>query len=159
VPAALPCLHPGRSARLEKAGKPIGWLGELHPRLQQELSLTAAPLLFELDLDALLDAELPHYREISRFPAVRRDLALVVAEGVAMETLLSHVKVAARGFLQSVTVFDIYRGQGVKKGFKSVALALVLQDTSRTLTDDDVESTVSTVIERLKQQAGAELRE
>lgn len=159
VPAALPCLHPGRSARLEKAGKPIGWLGELHPRLQQELSLTAAPLLFELDLDALLDAELPHYREISRFPAVRRDLALVVAEGVAMETLLSHVKVAARGFLQSVTVFDVYRGQGVKKGLKSVALALVLQDTSRTLTDDDVESTVSTVIERLKQQAGAELRE
>ena len=159
VSAALPCLHPGRSARIEKAGKPIGWLGELHPRLQKELALTAAPLLFELDLGDLLDAELPHYREISRFPAVRRDLALVVEEGVAMETLLSHVKVAARGFLQSVTVFDIYRGQGVKKGFKSVALALVLQDTSRTLTDDDVESTVSTVIERLKQQAGAELRE
>ena len=159
MPAAVPCLHPGRSARIEKAGKPIGWLGELHPRLQKELGLTAAPLLFELDLSPLLDAELPHYREISRFPAVRRDLALVVEEGVAMETLLAHVKVAARGFLQSVTVFDIYRGQGVKKGFKSVALALVLQDTSRTLTDDDVESTVSTVIERLKQQAGAELRE
>lgn len=159
IPGSLPCLHPGRSARIEKAGKPIGWIGELHPRLQKELGLVAAPLLFELDLAAALEAELPHYREISRFPAVRRDLALVVEEAVAMATLVEHVKVAARGFLQNVTVFDIYRGSGVKKGFKSVALALVLQDTSRTLTDDDVESTVSTVIERLKQQAGAELRE
>lgn len=159
VPDSLPCLHPGRSARIEKAGKSVGWIGELHPRLQKELGLVAAPLLFEIDLAPALEAELPHYREISRFPAVRRDLALVVEEGVAMATLLAHVKVAARGFLQNVTVFDIYRGQGVKKGFKSVALALVLQDTSRTLTDDDVESTVSTVIERLKQQAGAELRE
>ena len=159
VADSLPSLHPGRSARIEKAGKPIGWIGELHPRLQKELGLNIAPLLFELDLDGVLEAELPQYREISRFPAVRRDLALVVEEGVAMATLLTHVKVAARGFLQSVTVFDIYRGQGVKKGFKSVALALVLQDTSKTLTDDDVESTVSTVIERLKQQAGAELRE
>jgi len=159
VPGARDCLHPGRTARVEKLGKTIGWIGELHPRLQKALDLPAAPLLFELDFDAVREAVLPAFREISRFPAVRRDLALVVEECVPMDALLGHVMVAARGSLQSVTVFDIYRGQGVKKGCKSVALALVLQDTSRTLTDDDVESTVTTVVERLKQQAGAELRE
>jgi phenylalanyl-tRNA synthetase beta chain len=90
---------------------------------------------------------------------VRRDLAMVMEEGVSMDSLCAHVKVAAGETLQSVTVFDIYRGQGVKKGLKSVALALILQDTSRTLTDDDVETTVSAVIERLKHHASAELRE
>ncbi len=159
VAGDLSCLHPGRTARVEKNGKSIGWIGELHPHLQQQLGLAVAPLLFELDLEPLLAAVVPQYREISRFPAVRRDLAMVMEEGVSMDSLCAHVKVAAGETLQSVTVFDIYRGQGVKKGLKSVALALILQDTSRTLTDDDVETTVSAVIERLKHHASAELRE
>lgn len=159
VADSLPCLHPGRAARVEKYGKSIGWIGELHPRLQKALNLPLAPLLFELDLAPLLEARLPAYREISRFPAVRRDLAVVVDESVTMDALRAHVSVAAGDRLQSLQVFDVYRGQGIKSGSKSIALALVLQDTSRTLTEQDVESTVSTVIERLRQQAGAELRE
>ena len=97
-PRALSCLHPGRAARLLRQGAPVGWLGELHPSLVKELEFTHAPVLFELDVEAALAVELPAYREISRFPQVRRDLAVVLDESVALSSLTERVTLTLQAF-------------------------------------------------------------
>ena len=130
---------PGRAARLLRKGAPVGWLGELHPSLVKALEFTYPPVLFELDVEAALAVELPAYREISRFPQVRRDLAVVLDESVALSSLTERVTFTASSLLRDLRVFDVYRGPGVETGRKSVALGLIFQDISRTLTDDDVD--------------------
>ncbi len=157
--AALPCLHPGRSARVLRNGRPVGWLGELHPALAQELDFTYAPILFELEAETALRIERPAFREVSRFPQVRRDLAVVLDESVALSHLTERVTLSASSLLRDLRVFDVYRGPGVEEGRKSVALGLIFQDISRTLTDDDVARAVASVVADLRVSLNAKIRE
>jgi phenylalanyl-tRNA synthetase beta chain len=180
--ARLGCLHPGRAARIvrtvqaaeRRAGEQasdrgdtsqgasaqlVGWIGELHPKLVRELELTGAPILFELDFRTALRVELPRSREVSRFPQVRRDVAVVVSEAVTLSALRERVTLMAPKTLKEVRVFDVYRGGGVEEGRKSVALGLIFQDISRTLTDEDVDRAVASVVGDLRTSLGARIRE
>lgn len=154
-----PALHPGQSARILADGTPAGWLGVLHPRLQRGLELGRRAILFELEVAPLLTAELPAFSPVSRYPSIRRDLALVVDEEVPAGELLAGVREAAGEDLQDVFIFDVYRGKNVDSGRKSVALGLILQGLSRTLTDAEIEAATRTVLDLLHQRHGATLRE
>jgi phenylalanyl-tRNA synthetase beta chain len=158
-PGALPCLHPGRAARLLRDGRPVGWLGELHPSLVKALEFTYPPVLFELDIEAALASARPAYREVSRFPLVRRDLAVVVDESVALSSLAERVTFTASSLLRDLRVFDVYRGPGVEAGRKSVALGLIFQDISRTLTEDDIAGLMAAVVADLRVSLNAKIRE
>jgi phenylalanyl-tRNA synthetase beta chain len=158
-PATLAALHPGRCARVLRRGQPVGWLGELHPQLVRALELTYPPNLFELDLEPALAVHRPRYAEISRFPQVRRDLAVVVDESVTLSTLAERVTLAATSLLRDLRVFDVYRGPGLEKGRKSIAFGLIFQDISRTLTDDDVERLMASVVTDLRENLNAKIRE
>jgi phenylalanyl-tRNA synthetase beta chain len=154
----LSCLHPGRAAHILRQGREVGWLGELHPSLVRELEFTSAPVLFELEMDAL-GVEKPQYSEISRFPQVRRDLAVVVDETVALSALAERVVLTASSLLCDLRIFDVYRGPGVEAGRKSVALGLIFQDISRTLTDEDVEQAIASIVTDLRVSLNARIRE
>jgi phenylalanyl-tRNA synthetase beta chain len=156
--ATLSCLHPGRSARVLRAGQPVGWLGELHPRLVRELGFTQVPVMFEMDVVALR-VNLPRGREISRFPQVRRDLAVVVPEKVSFGALRERVLLTGSGFLRNVRLFDVYRGAGIEEGRKSIALGLIFQEISRTLTDYEVDRAVAAVVADLRENLDARIRE
>jgi phenylalanyl-tRNA synthetase beta chain len=158
-PGALSCLHPGRAARLLRRGAPVGWLGELHPSLVKALEFTYAPMLFELDVEPALAVALPAYREISRFPQVRRDLAVVLDESVALSSVTERVTFTASSLLRDLRVFDVYRGPGVEAGRKSVALGLIFQDISRTLTEDDIAGIMAAVVADLRVSLNAKIRE
>ena len=157
-PAELAVLHPGRSARLLRRSETVGWLGELHPELVKGLDFTYAPVLFELDV-AALEVCLPRYQEISRFPQVRRDLAIVVDESVTLSTLAERVTLVTSSLLRDLRVFDVYRGPGLEEGRKSVALGLIFQDISRTLTDQDVDGLMAAVVADLRESLNAKIRE
>jgi phenylalanyl-tRNA synthetase beta chain len=152
-------LHPGRAARVLRRGEEVGWIGELHPTLVKALDFTYPPVLFELNIDAALAARRPPYQEISRFPQVRRDLAVVVDEGVTLSSLAERVTLAASSLLRDLRIFDVYRGPGLEQGRKSVALGLIFQDISRTLTDDDVERLMASVVADLRENLNARIRE
>jgi phenylalanyl-tRNA synthetase beta chain len=153
-----PALHPGRAAQVLRDEQPIGWLGELHPRWQQKYELPQAPVLFELDLEALLAAPMPAYREVSKFPPVIRDLALVVDESVPAQALLEAMQNSRPAVVQELWLFDIYRGKGVDEGKKSLAFRVVMQDTSKTLTDAETEAAMAQLLRPLAQSVGAKLR-
>ena len=157
-PSAPPHAHPGRSAEVLRDGVRIGWIGQLHPRLQQAQGLDVDVLAFELDLVPLLARPLPRAAALSRFPSVRRDLAFVVPEAVSWAALEAGVRAAAGASLREVRLFDRYVGKGVETGFKSLAMALILQDDSRTLTDRDVDAVVASVVAALEQEHGAAIR-
>lgn len=153
-------LHPGQSARIVgTGGAPIGWLGRLHPRLAEEMGLDRHPLLFEIDLEAIAGAPRPAFQPLSRFPAVRRDLALVVDAGVAAGDIAACIRAAAGPGLQSLSLFDIYQGKGIDSGKKSLALGLTFQDFSRTLTDAETDLLIQKVLQELREGFGATLRE
>jgi phenylalanyl-tRNA synthetase beta chain len=154
----LSCLHPGRTARILRSGTAVGWLGELHPRLVRELEFSGAPVLFEVDVVAL-QVTVAQGRDISRFPQVRRDLAIVLPENVTFRDLRERVLLSGSGSLRNVRLFDVYRGAGIEKGRKSVALGLIFQDISRTLTDDEVDSAVAAVVADLRENLDARIRE
>lgn len=153
-----PALHPGQSARIWRGEKPVGWIGALNPAVVRQLDLTYPAVVFELEVIEVLAAELPAYREISRFPALRRDIALVVDESISFEMLRDEMRQSAGACLTEITIFDVYRGSEISKGKKSIALGLNLQDTSRTLTDDDADATLAKVVEHLRQRYGAQQR-
>jgi phenylalanyl-tRNA synthetase beta chain len=153
-----PALHPGRAANVLIDGRCIGWLGELHPRWQQKYELPQAPVLFELELDALLAAPMPQYREVSKFPPVIRDLALVVDEAVPAQALLDAMLGSRPEVVQDLWLFDLYRGKGVDAGKKSLAFRVVMQDTSKTLTDAEAEAAMAQMLQLLDQRFGAKLR-
>jgi phenylalanyl-tRNA synthetase beta chain len=154
-----PALHPGQTARILRRGSPVGWIGRLHPELERKLELTYSAVVFEVETESALAARLPHYREISRFPAARRDLAIIVAESVPVSRLLEVIGAAAGDLLRNLTVFDIYRGKGIEPGFKSVAIGLNLQDISRTLTDDETDAVVARVVADLGRECSATIRD
>jgi len=159
VADTLACLHPGRSARVTRAGNSIGWLGEMHPQLVQEFDFTYAPLLFEIEYSAALAAKMPRFEEISRFPRVRRDLAVVVDEKVSLRQLHDRVTFAASSLLRDIRVFDVFRGPGIESGRKSVALGLIFQDNSRTLADEDADRLLAAIRADLSATLGAGFRE
>ncbi|MEP6635020.1 MAG: phenylalanine--tRNA ligase subunit beta, partial [Luteimonas sp.] len=156
--------HPGRSAdvhRIDGAGgnARIGWIGELHPRLQRALDLDRAVIAVEVDLAPLQDKALPQARGVSKFPSVRRDLAFVVPEAVAWAAIAASVRKAAGPTLRDLRLFDRYAGKGVESGFKSLAIGLILQDDSRTLTDRDVDAVVADVVATLRRDHDGEIRQ
>ena len=159
VPALHPALHPGQSARLWRGATAVGWIGRLHPELLRQLELTYSAVVFEIETRSALVADLPHHREISRFPSVRRDLAIVVAEAVPVADLVAVIRAAAGDLLTDLIVFDIYRGQGIEPGYKSVAIGLNLQDVSRTLTDDESDAVVARVVTDLGRECEATIRD
>ena len=158
-PAEHPALHPGQSARLLRAGQPVGWLGRLHPGLEAELKIDS-PLLFEIELAALTAGRVPAYAEVSRFPAVRRDIAVVLPQDVAAADILATARAAcAQAPVQELLIFDVYQGQGVPDGYKSVALGITLSATERTLTDADVEPLIARLLRALAEAHRAHLRD
>ncbi len=155
----LSCLRPGRSARIYRGTTPIGWLGELHPQVAKAINLSNTAFLFELDIDVAFIAKPSKYNKISKFPSVRRDLAIVVDESVPLAVLQENVTVSASGLLSELRVFDVYRGPGIETGRKSVALGLILQDSSRTLADVDADAVVTAVVARLRDKLSATIRD
>ncbi len=158
-PAEHPALRPGRSVQIWREGAAVGYLGELHPRLVKRVGLDSAPVIFELLSEPTLAAQRPKFSSVSKFPAVRRDLAVVVDETVPASDLVASVRASAGHLLEDVVVFDIYTGKKVENGSKSVALGLILQETSRTLTDDDVDGVMREVTRRLNRDFDAAIRE
>jgi phenylalanyl-tRNA synthetase beta chain len=158
-PAAPGYLHPGRGASLIRDGVVLGQLGELHPSLVRAFDLTYAPILFELDYSAAFRANLAQFRETSRYPQIRRDISITVPTHVAFATLGERVSVAAGSLLKQLSAFDVYQGKGVELGRKSIALGLILQDLSRTLTDDDADRVVQAVLQDLRSNLDARIRE
>lgn len=156
---ALECLHPGRAARIIKGNDTIGWIGELHPHVVRSLGLNISPLVFELDIASAFKCSALQYHKISRFPYVRRDLAVVVDESVSIAKLRENVTFAASGLLTDVIIFDVYRGPAIDSGRKSVALGLILQDSSRTLADKDADAVVTAVVTRLRDVLSAAIRD
>ncbi len=156
---SLPCLRPGRTARILRGSTPIGWLGEVHPQLVRSLDLPANTYLYELELEPAFSSKQLKYIKISKFPSTRRDLAIVVDESVSLAVLQENVTVSAAGLLSELRVFDIYRGPGIETGRKSIALSLILQDSSRTLTDVDADAVVTSVMARLRDVLSASIRD
>ena len=153
-----PASHPGRSARILLDGLAIGWIGELHPQWQQQYDLPQSVVWFEVEQKALVQAAVPKAVEISRFPMVRRDIAVLVDENVTVESLLAAMQAGNVANVVELALFDLYRGKGVVEGKKSLAFRVLLQDTQKTLTDIEIEQSVQRLVSVL-QQNGAELRE
>jgi phenylalanyl-tRNA synthetase beta chain len=159
APDALPVLRPGRSARIYRNAIPIGWMGEMHPQALKALNFAASAFLFELDIASAFACKQLKYQKISKFPSVRRDMAIVVDESVPLAVLQENVTVSASGLLSELRVFDVYRGPSIETGRKSIALGLILQDSSRTLTDDDADAVVTAVAARLRDVLSATIRD
>ena len=152
-------LQPGQAAKIMRNDEVVGMVGKLHPNITRQFDIEKAALVFELDADACFAAVVPVARTISRFPAIRRDIAVVVKDDVSSSLLLEAAESAAPAFVSSVRIFDVYKGPGIEAGLKSVALGLILQQTSRTLTDEDADTVMSAVLRKLQQDFGAELRD
>lgn len=151
-------LHPGQTARILKNGQPIGWLGKLHPKWQQHHSLAKSTFVFELDVVAISQKALAQYSEVSKFLAVRRDLAVVVDENIALNSLLEAINSAKIPLVQQVELFDVYQGKGIAENKKSLALSILMHDMQKTLTDNDADKTVANLLQLLQSVFGAELR-
>jgi phenylalanyl-tRNA synthetase beta chain len=156
--ATHPSLSPGRTARIVRGDRNVGWLGALHPEVAKRIDKKRTAVVFALQLDAVMPAVMPTFKRYSRFPSIRRDLAIVVAEEVSAEALTKVVRAAAGEILQQVIVFDVYRGEGVDSRRKSIGLGLILQDASRTLTDEDADQKMRSVMRQLEHEFGATIR-
>jgi phenylalanyl-tRNA synthetase beta chain len=158
-PAVHPALHPGRSAKVLHAGETIGWIGELHPRLQQKYELSAPLLMFEVDAAPLQTKPTPQYQEVPKFPGASRDIAVIVPEAVAVQTILDDLNAHKPANVTLIGLFDVYRGPGLENGKKSLAFRVLLQDTQKTMTDPEVDSAVAQLVQRLEAQFGGKLRD
>jgi phenylalanyl-tRNA synthetase beta chain len=153
-----PEFHPGQCAAIMLEDKHIGIMGQLHPQWQKPFGVNGAVFMFQIFIDSLLTMQVPKVSGISKFPEVQRDLAFVINNEVAVKTLMDCVQSVKSTVLQQVQVFDIYQGEGVEEGCKSVALSLKIQHQDRTLLDDEVDVLIDSVIQRVKQELNAELR-
>ncbi|TDJ42861.1 MAG: phenylalanine--tRNA ligase subunit beta [Gammaproteobacteria bacterium] len=152
-------LRPGRTARIDRDGVAIGWCGELHPKLAKKYGLSPAPVLFELKARLALAACVPAFSGVSRYPSVRRDLAVIVDANISAASLLAAARAAAGNLLRDIRVFDVYTGKGIESSRKSVALGLILQETSRTLTELEIDAVINAVVEQLSSEFNATIRE
>lgn len=156
-------LHPGQSAKISnQQGEIVGWVGALHPRAQKQFGLSQPVYVFELDLSMMMDKKVPEYSQLSRYPSIRRDLALVVDDSItaaSIERVIEKVvKKEAISQLIDYTLFDVYSGEGLEKGKKSIALGLILQDFSRTLEEAEINHSVDLIVASLSLELGAVLR-
>jgi phenylalanyl-tRNA synthetase beta chain len=157
--AEISALHPGQTAQITKNGCLVGFVGALHPELERKLGLNGRTLIFELLLPEILAQKIPEAFALSRFPANRRDLAVVVKEDVDAKKVLQLIEKVGGNYLIDLNLFDVYQGQGIEDGFKSLAIALVLQDTNKTLEEKDITDVIDRVVESLKTELNASLRD
>ena len=152
--------HPGRSARVLLGGRPVGILGELHPRKASSLDIDGRVAITELDLEPLRAAASRDFRlvEVPRFPPIRRDLAFVIDEDVPAGAVGAALESAGGELLDRSLLFDVFRGDAIPDGRKSLAFALEFRAPDRTLTDEEVEPLIGTIVDRLRTELGAELR-
>ena len=154
-----PSLHPGQAARIRRDGRNLGWIGMVHPEIEAKLDLAGHTYLFEIHLDEVLTGVLPAFAPLSKYPSIRRDIAVVVDEGVEFGAVVRCIKGAAPEILQDVTLFDVYTGEKIDSGRKSLALGLILQETSHTLTDQEVDEVMQRILQALTDQLQANLRD
>ncbi|WP_351016274.1 phenylalanine--tRNA ligase subunit beta [Shewanella sp. AC91-MNA-CIBAN-0169] len=157
--ATHPALHPGQCAEILRNNRVIGYIGAIHPSLEKPFGLNGKTIVFELELDALLHARLPLAQAVSKFPANRRDIAVVVDETVSATDVMNLIRKVGENQLVGLNLFDVYQGKGVEPGKKSLAIALTLQDTTRTLEDKDITETMESVVSALKTEFNASLRD
>ena len=157
--AEISALHPGQTAKITKNGQLVGYVGTLHPELERKLGLNGRTLIFELLLSEILGQKIPEACDISRFPANRRDLAVVVKEDIDAKKVLQLIEKVGGNYLIDLNLFDVYQGQGIEDGYKSLAIALVLQDTNKTLEEKDITDVIDRVVESLKTELNASLRD
>lgn len=153
-----PVLHPGQSAVIKRDGKLVGYLGALHPSLYKALDVNGPVFLFELELEILQQGALPSFTELSKFPETRRDLAVLVDESVAVADLMDCVRGAAGDYLSNTTLFDVYQGEGIENGKKSLAIGLTWQHPSRTLNDDEINTVFTDIVTAMESSFSAILR-
>ncbi|MEQ8798854.1 MAG: phenylalanine--tRNA ligase subunit beta [Salinisphaeraceae bacterium] len=151
-------LHPGRSATIRLDGKPVGHLGQLHPSLSKGLESKNLPYVFELDYEAIQQARVPRFESVGEYPEVRRDLALMVPDQQAVGGLLATIRQLDQPWLTAIRVFDVFRGGDLETGFKSVALGLIFQDKTSTLSREGVDEAVNRITETLNHDCGAQVR-
>jgi phenylalanyl-tRNA synthetase beta chain len=156
--ATHPALHPGQCARVLRDGAVVGLLGRIHPRLQEELDLAQPLFLFELELEGLSARARARYEGLSRFPAVRRDLAIDLDAGVPADRVIAVAREAGGSIVTGVSLFDVYTGQGLEVGRRSLALAIVMQHPERTLEDAETADAVERMLEALTRALGARRR-
>ena len=154
-----PALQPGQSGRIMRGNEIVGVAGKLHPAVARSCGLAKPAVVFELDAEVAFAATVPTAKVVSKFPAIRRDLAVIVDDKVPAGELAQVAAAAAPKLIQRVTIFDVYRGPGIEAGLKSVALGLILQETSRTLTDEDADSAMDAAVRKLQQEYAAVLRD
>lgn len=158
VAQSHPALHAGQSAAIQKDGATVGYVGLLDPRIQQQLDIRFPIFLFELTVDSVIAKKLVHSEPMSRFPEVRRDIAVIVDQGVTAAELRQCITTAATNTLQNLKLFDVYQGKGIDPNRKSLAIGLTFQHASRTLTDDEINNSVEKIVASLEAQFGASLR-
>ncbi len=157
--AEHPALQPGQAANVLRDGSVIGVLGKLHPKIAKQFDLKKAVFLFELDAAKTLASTAPAAETISKYPAIRRDIAVIVDDKVTAEELMTSVAESAPKLIRDVRIFDIYKGDRIEAGRKSVAIGLILQETSRTLTDEDADGAMAAAVKKLEDQFAAVLRD
>jgi phenylalanyl-tRNA synthetase beta chain len=158
VAAQHPALHPGKSAHVLIDNRVVGWIGELHPGLRQRYEIPEAAVAFEVDVDAIAERPIPAYKAFSKYPLVRRDIAVEIADDIPVQTLLRSLNNGCSSIVEDIGVFDLYRGKGIGSGKKGLAFRVLLQDTQKTLTDAEVDSAVAGLREILEKEFGAKLR-
>ncbi|MCB5183716.1 phenylalanine--tRNA ligase subunit beta [Methylobacillus gramineus] len=158
VTAQHSALHPGQTAQVILHGKPIGWIGKLHPKWQQQYQLPRSVILFELDVEPLLQRKVAEYTHVPKFPPVRRDIAVLVDENTNIQALTDSMWAAKNPLINEIALFDVYRGKGIAEGKKSLAFLVLIQDTQKTLTDVEADAVMASILDLLVQQHGATLR-
>ena len=158
-PGQHAALHPGQTAELIREGCRVGWIGKLHPAIEAKLDISQPLYLFEVDISALQAVKIAEFQEISRYPSIQRDLAIVVDLEVPAESLLRTIRKSAGKLLVNLELFDDYRGEGIDSGRKSLALGLTLQDSSRTLKEVEVDTVITRVVAALQSEHGGQLRQ
>jgi phenylalanyl-tRNA synthetase beta chain len=154
-----PALHPGVSAQMMRDNESIGWVGQLHPQIAKMLGLKGKVFVFELQLEKLCARQAPHYQGISKFPSIRRDLAMVVNRDIPAQDLCAVVAQHAQSLLQDIQIFDVYQGEGIAPDKKSVAMGIILQSSTATLVDAEINALMSRVIKALEDTYQATIRE
>ena len=150
-------MHPYRTAQVLMLGKkpePIGYFGQIHPLLKDKLKLNQEAFMFELNLDMIISAikeTVPRYKKLPQFPEVRRDLAFVIGENVTFEEIQKVIKSAVQqNIFKGSEIFDVYQGENIDKGYKSLAFRIKMQDENATLTDEIIEKQMQSVREKLQ---------
>lgn len=151
-------LHPGQTAEVFRNGKSCGFIGKLHPKMQKEFDLDESVFLFELELKRLSTKKLPKFTVLSKFPLIRRDLAILVKESVTSSQIIDLIRQTAKSWLNNIEIFDIYRGKGIETDHKSVAIGLTLQRNDRTFKEAEINRTIEKIITALTEKLNAVLR-